>query len=73
MTSPFDYINIHPKATKRLLGVSYEDLQKLIHQVELKHQEKQAQKEQSDIRLIAKGGGRKASLSNAEQIVLTLT
>lgn len=73
MTSPFEYINAHPKETKRMLGVSYEDLQQLIYQVELKHQEHHTQKEKSETRLIAKGGGRKASLSNAEQIVLTLT
>ena len=73
MANPLEYINAHPKETKRLLGISYQDLQQFIDQAEQRHQDIQTQKEQSETRLIAKGGGRKASLSQAEQIVLTLT
>ena len=56
-----------------MLGISYQDLQQFIGQAEQRHQDIQSQKEQTETRLIAKGGGRKASLSHAEQIVLTLT
>jgi hypothetical protein len=73
MTNPFEYVNAHPKETKRMLGISYQDLQQFIGQAEKRHQDIQTQKEQTETRLIAKGGGRKASLSQAEQIVLTLT
>jgi hypothetical protein len=73
MANPFEHINTHPKEAKRMLGISYQDLQLLISQARKKHQDIQAHQEQSEIRLIAKGGGRKASLSHAEQIVLTLT
>lgn len=73
MANPLEYINTHPKETKRMLGISYQDLQQFICQAEQRHQDIQTQKEQSEIRLIAKGGGRKASLPPAEQMVLTLT
>ncbi|MEO0488088.1 MAG: transposase family protein, partial [Cyanobacteria bacterium J06659_2] len=51
----------------------HEDLQQLIQQAELKHRDLQAERERSENRLIAKGGGRKPSLSVPEQVVLTLT
>jgi hypothetical protein len=73
MTNPLEYVNAHPKDTKRMLGISYQDLQQFISQAEQRHQDIQTQKEQTETRLIAKGGGRKASLSQAEQIVLTLS
>ena len=73
MANPLEHINAHPKETKRMLGISYQDLQLLLYHAEQRHQDIQAQKEQSETRLIAKGGGRKTSLSQAEQIVLTLT
>lgn len=73
MTSPFEYINAHQNETKRLLGIDYQHLQQLIHQAELKHLEIQDRKEASKTRIIARGGGRNASLSIPEQIVLTLT
>jgi hypothetical protein len=73
MANPLKYITAHPKETKRMLGVSYQDLQSFIVQAEQRHQDIQTQKEKSETRLIAKGGGRKASLSHSEQIVLTLT
>jgi hypothetical protein len=55
-----------------MLGIRYQDLQQFIYQAKQRHQAIQTQKEQTETRLIAKGGGRKASLSQAEQIVLTL-
>lgn len=73
MSSPFVYITENPEETKRLLGIDDEGLQELIQQAELRHQDLQAKREQSETRLIAKGSGRKPSLSIPEQIVLTLT
>ena len=73
MANPLEYVNAHPKETKRMLGISYQDLQQFIEQAEQRHQDIQTQNEQTETRLIAKGGGCKASLSHAEQIVLTLT
>ena len=66
------HITENPEEAKRLLGIDYEDFQELIQQAELKHQDRQAKREKFETRLIAKGGGRKPSLSNSEQIVLTL-
>ena len=72
MSSPFVHITENSEATKRLLGIDHEDLQRLIQQAELKHRDRQAEREKSEYRLIAKGGGRKPSLSVPEQVVLTL-
>ena len=66
------HITENSEATKRLLGIDHEDLQQLIQQAELRHQDRQAEREKSEHRLIAKGGGRKPSLSVPEQVVLTL-
>jgi hypothetical protein len=73
MSSPFVHISGNPQDTKRLLGIDYEHLQQLTQNAELKHLEMQKNQEESKTRIIAKGGGRKPSLSIAEQIVLTLT
>ena len=73
MSSSLVYITENPEETKRLLGIDYEDLQQLIQQAELKHRDRQAEREKSENRLIAKGGGRKPSLSVPEQVVLTIT
>ncbi|MGF1571314.1 MAG: hypothetical protein ACFCVD_25100 [Nodosilinea sp.] len=45
MANSFEYINAHPKETKRRLGISYQDLQQLIYQAEQRHRDIQAQKE----------------------------
>jgi hypothetical protein len=51
-----------PKDAKRLLGIDYESLQQLIEKAEAESKKYQAEK----ITLIAKGGGRKPSLSNQD-------
>lgn len=73
MSSPFVHINNHPKDTKRLLGIDYEQLQNLIQNAEQAHRDRHHETERTKTRIIAKGGGREPSLSLAEQIVLTLT
>jgi DNA gyrase/topoisomerase IV subunit A len=64
-----EHIEQKPEDTKRLLGIDYQSLQQLIEQAELAKEKISSKK----IRLIARGGGRKASLSNRDQILLTLT
>jgi Helix-turn-helix of DDE superfamily endonuclease len=64
-----EHIERNRKDTKRLLGIDYQSLQQLIVQAELEKEKLQSEK----VRLIARGGGRKTSLSNRDQILLTLT
>jgi hypothetical protein len=64
-----EHIDNNPKDTKRLIGIDYQSLQQLIAQAELEKEKLQSKK----VRLIARGGGRKSSLSNRDQILLTLT
>ena len=42
----WDYIQKHPQETKRLLGIDYEQLEKLLEQGKLLHQRKQEEIEQ---------------------------
>ena len=41
-----DYIRSHPKETKRLLGINYEQLQSLIESAENIHNKKQSEIEE---------------------------
>lgn len=72
MSSILSYIENNPKETLRLIGLDYNQLQKLIQTAERLHYEKQALRESNKIRIIAGGGGRKPKLSLKEQIILTL-
>ncbi|NEP25983.1 MAG: transposase [Moorea sp. SIO3I6] len=68
----WEYIQKHPKQTKRLLGINYEQLIKLIEQGKLIAKEKQQENEKNKIRLIKAGGGNHPKLSEEEQIILML-
>jgi len=68
----WEYIQKHPKQTKRLLGINYEQLIKLIEQGKLIAKEKQQDNEKNKIRLIKAGGGNHPKLSEEEQIILML-
>ncbi|OLT62966.1 IS5/IS1182 family transposase [Moorena bouillonii] len=70
--STWEYIQKHPKQTKRLLGINYEQLIKLIEQGKLIAKEKQQENEKTKIRLIKAGGGNHPKLSEEEQIILML-
>ena len=72
MSSILSYIEENPQETLRLIGLDYQQLQKLIHNAEQLHYEKQTLKESKKIRIIASGGGRKPKLTLKEQIILTL-
>lgn len=64
-----EHIERNPQDAKRLIGIDHQSLQQLIVQAELEKEKLQAKK----FRLISRGGGRKTSLSNRDQILLTLT
>jgi hypothetical protein len=68
----WEYIKNNQKAAKRLLGISFEQLEQLIEQGKILHHIKQEEKFKKNPRLIAEGGGRPPLLSLEEQIVLTL-
>jgi hypothetical protein len=68
-----EYIHSHPQESERLLGIKYEDLEKLLKQAEQLHNNKQQIATAKKVRIIASGGGRPPKLSISEQIILTLT
>ena len=73
MSSVFDHIQKNPQDAQRLVGIKYEQLQQLLEQAIELHKSKQVLFESKKVRIIAGGGGRKAKLSQSEQILLTLT
>lgn len=72
MSLILDYIKRHPKETKRLIGITYEQLQQLWQQAEILHNQKKAEAEQSKVRINVKGAGCKSKLNVLDQILLTL-
>jgi IS5 family transposase len=68
----WEYIRAHQKETKRLLGISFEQLEQLIEQVKILHNLEQEEKFKKNPRLIAAGGGRLPKLALEEQLILTL-
>lgn len=72
MSLILNHIEENHKETQRLIGLDYEQLQKLIQKLEQLHNEKQDLLESNKTRIIAGGGGRKPKLSLPEQIILTL-
>lgn len=62
MSDIINHIEEHPKETKRLIGLDYEQLQQSIQNAEQLHHEKQALLESKKVRIIAGGGGRKPKL-----------
>lgn len=72
MKEILSYIKNHPEKTQRLVGLKHEQLEQLIKQALALQSKKQEEVEAQKIRIINKGGGRKAKLSTEEQILLTL-
>ena len=68
----WEYISTHQKETKRLLGISFQQLEQLIELAKILQKEQQTVDEIKNPRLVAKGGGRSCILSLEEQIILTL-
>ena len=72
MSLLLEYIEKHPKETKRLTGIDYEQLQQLFTQAEVRHHQKQVEIESAKFRLNSKGAGCKPKLSLHDQMLLTL-
>jgi hypothetical protein len=72
MNKTLEYIYNHPKETKRIIGISYEQLTKLIEHAQKIEEEKKEEIAKTEKRLIKAGGGRKKILTQEEEIILTL-
>ena len=72
MTNPLERIESHPHEAKRLIGIEYEHFLALVDLAEQKHLEKQAKIEETKVRLIAIGGGRRPNMSSKQGICLCL-
>lgn len=72
MSGLLDYIEKHPKETKRLIGIDYEQLQQLFTQASELHHLHKSKIEHNKIRINEKGAGCKTKLSIPNQILLTL-
>lgn len=72
MSSVSEYIKQNLVETQRLVGLKYEQLEQLRTQAIALHNQRLAEVEARKVRIIDKGGGRKAKLSIEEQIFLTL-
>ena len=72
MASIPGYIENNREEVQRLVGLKYEQLQQLIENALIKHEQKLREAEEQKIRVIQRGGGRKVKLSVEEQIILTL-
>ena len=73
MTQILEYINNHPKETKRVIGITDEQFEKLVgnaQKLELKKRQAIASQEK---RLIKAGGERKKSLKLEKEIILTFS
>ncbi len=68
----WNYIQSHPQETKRLLGISYEQLVDLIEYLKLLEKQENDQEEKQKIRINQAGGGRDEKMSKEEQIIMTL-
>ena len=73
MSTVLEHIQNNPQDSQRLIGIKYEQLQKLLKQAIKLNKHKQELSLSKKVRIIAAGGGRKPKLSPEEQIILTLT
>ncbi len=71
MSSILEHIHTHPQEAQRLLGIKYEQLEKLLKQAIKLQEEKLELASTKKVRIIAAGGGRPPKLSPSEQIILT--
>ena len=73
MSTVLEHIQNNPQDSQRLIGIKYEQLQKLLKEAIELNNHKQELSSSKKVRIIAAGGGRKPKLSPEEQIILTLT
>ncbi len=72
MSLILDTLEKKTKEAKRLLGISYEQFNKLVDLVKQLHEEQIELKEKQKVRIIAAGGGNKPKLSIKDQVLLTI-
>ena len=72
MNPTLEYIYNHPKETKRIIGITYKQLIKLIAKAQIIESEKKEAIAKTEKRLIKAGGVRKKNLTKEEEIILTL-
>ena len=70
--NPVDYIEKYPERTKRILGINYQQWEKLVSEAIALDEQQQQKLESRKIRINAKGGGRKPILTQEEEIGLCL-
>ena len=66
------YIENNREEAQRLVGLKYDQLQQLIQNALIRHEQKWRQAEEEKVRIIKRGGGRPVKLPVEEQILLTL-
>ncbi|MEM7062504.1 MAG: transposase family protein [Cyanobacteria bacterium P01_B01_bin.77] len=72
MKNPYNYIHQNPERSKRLFGITYDDLCQLIDRAVSHQAEQLAKGEVSKVRINAPGGGCPPKLTAAEQVSLCL-
>ncbi len=72
MSTVLEHIQNNPQDAQRLVGIKYEQLEKLLEQAIELNIHKQELSSSKKVRIIAAVGGRKPKLSPEEQIILTL-
>lgn len=72
MSLLLDYIQVHPKETKRLIGIKLEQFYELVRAATIAEEKLNLEIEQQKKRVNAKGAGCHQKLSFTDQILLTL-
>ena len=72
MLNPVDYIEKYPERTQRILGINYQQWNKLVEKAIAYDKQQQQKLELKKIRINAPGAGRKPILNQKEEIGLCL-
>jgi DDE superfamily endonuclease/Helix-turn-helix of DDE superfamily endonuclease len=72
MSLILDVLKKKPKKAKRLLGISYEQFDKLVELAKQLHEHQMELREREKVRINRAGGGNKSKLSVEDQILLTI-
>jgi len=72
MQNPLNYIESKPDRCIAILGISYDEFNELSAVAIQAHEQQQQELESQKIRINTKGGGRRRSLSNLEELCLSI-